>query len=188
MMSPATDVTQLLLDWSAGDADALDRLVPLVSEELRRRAGRYLRRERAGHTLQPTALVNEAYLRLVDHPWVGWRNRAHFFAIAARVMRQILVDHARRRRAAKRGETLITLHPDDAVATSSEPDVNLIALDEALAALAGFAPRQCRIIELRFFGGLTIRETAEMLEVSPATVKLDWSMARAWLFKWLEEG
>ncbi len=187
-MSSTTDVTQLLLDWDAGNASALDRLMPLVSAELHRHAKRYLRRERPDHTLQPTALVNEAYLRLVDQKRIGWQNRAHFFAIAARILRRILVDHGRRRHAAKRGETAVTLGPDAAVGVSTARSVDLIALDDALEALAEIAPRQCRIIELRFFGGLTIKETAEVVEVSPATVKLDWNMARAWLFKRLQGG
>jgi RNA polymerase sigma factor (TIGR02999 family) len=177
-----TDVTQLLLDWDAGDASALDRLMPSVSAELHRRARRSLRRERNGHTLQPTALVNEVYLRLVDHQRIGWKNRSHFFAISARILRRILVDHARRRHAAKRGDTAVTLS-DELVDPTTSRSVDLIALDDALAALAELEPRQCRVIELRFFGGLTIKETAEVLEISPATVKVDWNMARAWLFK-----
>ncbi len=185
-MSATTEVTQLLLDWDAGDASALDRLMPLVSAELHRRASRHFRRERAGHTLQPTALVNEVYLRLADHRQIGWQNRAHFFAIAARILRRILVDHARQRHAEKRGDTAVTLGSDDLVDAKASRDVDLIALDDALAKLADLEPRQCRVIELRFFGGLTIKETAEVLEISPATVKLDWNMARAWLFKRLK--
>jgi RNA polymerase sigma factor (TIGR02999 family) len=181
-VTPATiDLTQLLLDWDAGNASALDRLMPLVAAELHRRASRYFRRERNGHTLQPTALVNEVYLRLVDHQRVGWKNRSHFFAIAARILRRILVDHARRRHAAKRGDTAVTLS-EELVDPRASCDLDLVGLDDALTELAELEPRQCRVIELRFFGGLTIKETAEALDMSPATVKLDWNMARAWLF------
>lgn len=186
MISTTTNVTRLLLDWDAGDSSALDRLMPVVSEELHRRASQYFRRERASHTLQPTALVNEVYLRLVDQRRVGWQNRAHFFAISARILRRVLVDHARRRKAAKRGDTAVTLGAAALVDAGASRDVDLIALDDALEELAELEPRQCRVIELRFFGGLTIKETAEVLEVSPATVKLDWNMARAWLFNSLQ--
>jgi RNA polymerase sigma factor (TIGR02999 family) len=174
-------VTQMLLDWSRGDHDALDKLIPIVYDELRLRAARYLRRERSGHTLQTTALIHEAYLRLVEQKQVQWQNRAHFFAIAAQLMRRILVDHARGRGAAKRGGADIRLTLDDAMAAVAGMDVNLMALDEALNRLAEIDPRQSRVVELRYFSGLSIEETAEVLGVSPATVKLDWSMAKAWL-------
>lgn len=187
-MPSSTDVTQLLLEWEAGDTGALDRLMPVVSAELHRRASHYLRCKRAGHTLQPTALLNEVYLRFVDQKRVRWQSRAHFFAVAAKVMRRILVDHARRRRAGKRGDDVVKVPLEEANAAGRETDVDLIALDRALAELAEIAPRQARIIELRFFGGLTIREVATLLEISPATVKVDWSMARAWLFNQLAGG
>ena len=174
-------VTQMLLDWSEGDREALDKLIPIVYSELRLRAARYLRRERPGHTLQTTALIHETYLRLVDQKDVQWQNRAHFFAIAAQLMRRILVDHARQRDAAKRGGPDLTLTLDDAMAVFAGKDVNLMALDEALTRLAEIDPRQSRVVELRYFSGLSIEETAEVLAVSPATVKLDWSMAKAWL-------
>jgi RNA polymerase sigma factor (TIGR02999 family) len=177
------DVTRLLLDWSAGDRAALDQVMPLVYDELRRLAGQYLRRQRPGHTLQPTALVHEAYIRLVDQSHVQWQNRAHFFGMAAQVMRRILVDHARRHQAAKRGSGARTVALDDAVSFSKERQVDLVALDDALTGLATFDPQQCRIVELRFFGGLTIEETAEVLGLSPATVKREWNMAKTWLHK-----
>ncbi len=183
MNSPSPDVTQLLLDWQAGDPTALDRLMPAVMTELQLRARRQLRRERAGHTLQPTALVNEAYMRLVDQKRVRWRNRAQFYGVAAGMMRRILVDHARRRRAVRRGENPLLLPLDEALDASDSRGVDLIALDDALEALAALDTRSSRVVELRFFGGLTIEEAAEVLEVSPATVKVDWSMARAWLRK-----
>lgn len=174
-------VTQMLLDWSEGDREALDKLIPIVYSELRLRAARYLRRERPGHTLQTTALIHETYLRLVDQKDVRWQNRAHFFAIAAQLMRRILVDHARQRDAAKRGGADVTLTLDEAMAVFPGRDVNLMALDETLTRLAEIDPRQSRVVELRYFSGLSIEETAEELGVSPATVKLDWSMAKAWL-------
>jgi RNA polymerase sigma factor (TIGR02999 family) len=174
-------VTQMLLDWSEGDREALDKLIPIVYSELRLRAARYLRRERPGHTLQTTALIHETYLRLVDQKDVQWQNRAHFFGIAAQLMRRILVDHARQRDAAKRGGADRTLTLDDAMAVFAGRDVNLIALDEALTRLAEIDARQSKVVELRYFSGLSIEETAEVLGVSPATVKLDWSMAKAWL-------
>jgi RNA polymerase sigma factor (TIGR02999 family) len=174
-------VTQMLLDWSDGDQKALDKLIPIVYGELRLRAARYLRRERAGHTLHTTALIHATYLRLVDQKDVRWQNRAHFFAISAQLMRRILVDHARHRDAAKRGGADLTLTLDDAMAVFAERDVNLMALDESLTRLAEIDARQSRVVELRYFSGLSIEETAEVLGVSPATVKLDWSMAKAWL-------
>ena len=175
------NITHLLNDWNAGDAQALDRLTPLVYEELRHQAAHYLRRERRGHTLQTTALIHEAYLRLIDAKDVHWQNRAHFFAIAANLMRRILVDHARRRDADKRGGSHSPLPLDDALAVVNETAVDLLAMDEALDTLAAMDPQQARIVELRFFSGLSIEETAAVLGVSPKTVKRDWSVARAWL-------
>lgn len=179
--SPPHEVTQLLVAWSNGDAAALDRLMPLVYAELRRLAHRYMSRERPGHTLQSTALVNEAYLRLVDQESMRWENRAHFFGIAARLMREILIEYARGRRAAKRGGGQYKLSLSEVDRIASRPDVNLLALDEALVRLAVLDPQKSRIVELRYFGGLGIEETSEVIGVSPATVKRDWSMARAWL-------
>ena len=179
--SPTHEVTQLLVAWGSGDRGALDRLMPLVHNELRRLARRYMSRERPGHTLQTMALVNEAYLRLVDQENMRWENRAHFFGIAARLMRQILVEHARSRQAAKRGGAQVRLSLSKVDRIAFRPDVNLIALDEALGRLEAIDPQKSRIIELRYFGGLGIEETAEVIGVSPATVKRDWSMARAWL-------
>jgi RNA polymerase sigma factor (TIGR02999 family) len=174
-------VTQLLVAWSNGDKAALDRLMPLVYTELRRLAHHYMSRERPGHTLQTTALVNEAYMRLVDQENIRWENRAHFFGIAARLMREILVDHARSRQAAKRGGGQYRLSLSEVDRIASRPDVNLIALDEALGRLEAVDPQKSRIVELRYFGGLGIEETAKVIGISPATVKRDWSMARAWL-------
>jgi len=181
MTPSAKDVTQLLGDWANGNKEALDKLLPLVYDELRRLADRYLRRERPDHTLQPTALVHEAYLRLVDQTAVRWQNRAHFFGIAANLMRQILVNHALSHRAAKRGGEASKLPLEEASNLSLERDVDLVALDEALARLATFDSRQSRIVELRFFGGLTVEEAAEVLGISPATVKREWTTAKAWL-------
>ena len=177
------EVTQLLAAWGDGDQAALDQLVPLVHDELRRIARGYMRRERAGHTLQTTALVNEAYLRLVDQRSVRWQNRAHFFAIAAQLMRRILVDYARQHVSRKRGGGAIqvTLAEAESLPTAREPD--LIALDEALLSLAEIDPRKSRVVELRFFGGLSIEETAEVLKVSPTTVEREWTTAKAWLHK-----
>ena len=175
-------VTQLLLEWGAGDRAALDQLLPLVFDELRRLAHSYLRRERAGHTLQPTALVNEAYLRLVGQQGVRWQSRAQFFGIAANLMRQILVDHARQRAAEKRGgadQQRLSLTQAERVA--GRADVDVLALNVALERLAEFDPQQARIVELKFFAGLTIEETAEVLGISHATIERDWKLARAWL-------
>lgn len=176
------DVTRLLQEMSDGNRAVVDELMPLVYAELRRLAGSFLRGERVGHTLQPTALVNEAYLRLIDQRRVRWRNRAHFFGIAARLMRRILVDHARRRQAAKRGGDAIVLTLDEAL-IADETDVDLVALDDALRGLGEMDPDLVRLVEMRFFGGLTIEETAEAMGVSPATVKREWSTARAWLHR-----
>lgn len=183
-MTPSPkDVTQLLLDWRDGNKEALDKLIPLVYDELRRLADHYLRRERPDHTLQATALVHEAYFRLVDQRNVDWQNRAQFFGIAAGLMRRILLEHARSHRAAKRGGDKQKLSLDEAMGLSKERDVDLVALDEALDLLAALDPRQSRIVELRFFGGLTIEETAEVLGVSPITVHREWRVTKAWLLR-----
>ena len=182
------EVTQLLQAWCRGDGAALDRLVPLVHDELHRLVHRYMLRERAGHTLQTTALVNEAYLRLVDAGNVDWQNRAHFFAISANLMRRILVDFARSRGYQKRGGNALKIEFDDGRIPSSRRGAELIALDDALTALAQFDPREARVVELRFFGGLSEEETAEVLGVSSRTVKRDWSLARAWLTRELKRG
>jgi RNA polymerase sigma factor (TIGR02999 family) len=180
MSSPAT-ITQLLIRWSDGDNAALDELAPQVYSELRRLAKYYLRQERPDHTLQPSDLVHEAYLRLVDEKEVDWQNRAHFFGIASVRMRHILVEHARSRQAAKRGGGEYRLSLSEADRRAGNRDINLLALDDALQRLEALDPLKSRIVELRYFGGLTIEETAEALRISPATVKRDWSMARAWL-------
>ncbi|MGB8510353.1 MAG: sigma-70 family RNA polymerase sigma factor [Pyrinomonadaceae bacterium] len=185
MPSPE-DVTQILQEMSGGDKDAPARLMPLVYDELRRLANHYLRQERPDHTLQPTALVHEAYLKLIDQTRVDWQNRAHFFGVAAQSMRRILVDHARRHQASKRGGPQQKLSLDEAVNHAQTRDVDLVRLDDALHALAALDARQSRVVELRFFGGLTIEETAEALGISPATVKADWSMAKAWLRREIE--
>jgi len=174
-------ITQLLLKWSDGDRSAREKLMPLVYDELHRLAAKYLRRERANHTLQPTALVNEAYLRLVDQQTVKWQNRAQFFGLAAKLMRNILVDHARSHQADKRGGQQYSVSLSRADRVSKKPEVDLVALHETLKRLAAHDPQKSRIVELRFFGGLTIEETAEVLEISHATVERDWKMARAWL-------
>ena len=175
-----TDVTVLLNAWSDGKQDALDELMPLVYQELRKLARSYLRAERPEHTLQPTALVNEAYLRLVDQRNVRWRNRRHFYGIAAQLMRRILVDHARKRQSEKRGggEALIPFEEARGVPVKAQ---DLVALDDALKDFATIDPRSAKIVELRQFGGLSIDETADVLEISPATVKRDWTLAKAWL-------
>jgi RNA polymerase sigma factor (TIGR02999 family) len=180
--SPASDVTALLLSWSGGERSAADRLIPVVYDELRRQAARAMRREGREHTLQTTALVHEAYMRLVDQRRVEWRNRAHFFGIAAEVMRRVLIDHARARLAAKRGGGGMRITLGDASGIAApDVDADVLALHEALDRLAGFDPDQARLVELRYFGGLTIEETAEALGVSAATVKREWVLARAWL-------
>ena len=186
-MQPPEGVTQLLNDWSKGDQAALDNLMPLVYSELRRLASNYLRRERPGHTLQPTALVNEAYLKLVDQRNAKWQNRAQFFGISAQLMRRILVDHARQHLAAKRGgpnQQRLSITNADGLAKQSTLD--LLGLNEALNDLAKLDPQQSRIVELKFFGGLSIEEAAEVLGSSHATVERDWKMARAWLRRQLE--
>lgn len=176
----SNEVTQLLIDWSKGDQAALDKLTPFVYDELHRLARHYMRRERPGHTLQTSALVNEAYIRLVDQS-VPWQNRAHFFGIAARLMRQILVDHARAHNYAKRGGGAQKVSLDQAADLAQARATDLVALDDALNGLATFDPHQSRIVELRFFGGLTIEETAEVVGFSHATVEREWTAARAWL-------
>jgi RNA polymerase sigma factor (TIGR02999 family) len=181
MGSVANNVTRLLGQLRNGNEDAVAQLVPLLYGELRRMAGAYLRIERRNHTLQPTALVHEAYLRLVGQRDVQWQNRQHFFGIAAQVMRRILVDHARGHEAVKRGGAVPKVSLEEAILSSRERSPELLALDEALTRLATLDPQQARIIELRFFGGLTVEETAEVLSISPATVKRDWNMAKAWL-------
>lgn len=177
------DVTQLLKDWTNGNKAALDRLLPAVYQELRRLAGQYLRRERMDHTLQATALVHEAYLRLIDQKNVQWQNRAHFYGVAAQMMRRILVDHARRHLSEKRGGEQQILSLDDAIALPERRHGSLVALDDALTRLAEIDERKCRVVELRFFGGLSVEETAEALSVAPATVMRDWAMAKAWLLR-----
>ena len=176
------NVTQLLTQWRSGDRAALDRLMPLVYDELRLIAARYLRKERAGHTLQSTALVNEAYMRLVDTQ-SDWQNRAHFFAVAARIIRGLLVDHARARLASKRGGARLALSLDEAIAVPNTREFHLVAVDDALTSLSRIDEQQSRIVELRFFGGLTIEETSEVLQISPSTVKRDWILAKTWILR-----
>ena len=183
-MSPAppTEVTELLRRWSGGEVAAKEALVPLVYDELRRLARYYLAGQRSDHTLQSTEIVHEAYLRLVGHDHVQWESRSHFFGVAAQLMRRILVDHARKRNAAKRGGAHVTVLIDEAIGLSSQRELDLVALDNALKALAELDERQCRIVELRFFGGLSIEDISTVLGISPATVKREWSTARAWLY------
>lgn len=180
--SDQTGITRLLIAWSDGERDALERLVPLVYDDLRRLAAGYMGRETPGHALQPTALVHEAYVRLIDQNRVQWRNRAHFFGVAANMMRRILVDDARKRRAEKRGGGVerITLVGDD-VAAPEQHDIDVLALHESLERLAAFDPQQGRIVELRYFGGLTIEEAAEVIGISPASIVREWTIAKAWL-------
>jgi len=175
------DVTGLLLAWRAGDASAHEQLLPAIYDELRRQAARAMRREGDAHTLQATALVHEAYLRLVDQRRVEWRSRAHFFGVAAQMMRRVLVDHARARLADKRGGALQRVTLGDVGPDESNHELDVLALHDALERLAALDPRQARLVELRYFGGLGIEDTAEALEVSPATVKREWAVARAWL-------
>jgi RNA polymerase sigma factor (TIGR02999 family) len=180
------EITQLLLAWNEGDDQALDRLMPLVHQELHRLAHRYMAGERPGHPLQTTALVNEAYVRLIDSSRVRWQNRAHFFAVSAQLMRRILVDVARARKKLKRGGDAIQVSLDEAMDISGEPSADLIALDEALTTLAALDDRKSKVVELRFFGGLSIEETAEVLKVSSITVTRDWAMAKVWLLRELD--
>ena len=182
------EVTGLLLAWSGGDHAALEKLMPLVYAELHRLAKRYMGHEHAGHSLQTSALVNEAYLRLVEAHGVRWQNRAHFFAVSAQIMRRILVDFARSRQNLKRGGGALQVTLDEGLIISPESGVDLLALDEALDKLAVLNPRQSRVVELRYFGGLNEEEAAEALKVSPRTVRHDWSLARAWLYRELSLG
>lgn len=177
------EVTQLLEDWSNGDKAALDKLTPLVYDELRRLAHHYISRERPNHTLQTTALVNEAYLRLVNQRDVHWQNRVHFFAVSAQVMRHILVDHARGHARTKRGGDFQQISLDQAALMMPERAAELLALDEALNNLERFDPRKSRIVELRYFGGLSVEETAEALKLAPVTIRREWNAAKAWLYK-----
>ncbi len=183
MISPPTreHVTQVLVDWSKGDREAPARLMPLIYDELRQLAHQYLQRERPDHTLQATGLVHEAYLRMVDQKTATWQNRAHFFGVAAQIMRRVLVDYARTHRAKKRGGEWDKLAFDEALAPSAERSIDLVALDDALKDLLALDPRQSQIVELRFFGGLTNEEIGEVLDISPTTVKREWRIAKAWL-------
>jgi RNA polymerase sigma factor (TIGR02999 family) len=182
------DVTALLHRWQSGDGAALDRLIELVHHELRRVAHGLMRGERPNHTLQTSALIDEAYLRLVGQQRASWNNRTHFFAVSAQIMRRILVDYARSRHYAKRGGRAVHLSLDDVALVSPEPAAGLVELDEALSRLAAVAPRKARVVELRYFGGLSVDEVAEVLRIAPATVMRDWSFARAWLRQTIEHG
>ncbi len=189
MTTPSSqEVTQLLVEWGNGSRAALDKLMPLVYEELRRLARRHMRREREGHTLQTSALVNEAYLKMINEREMQWQNRAHFFAVAAQLMRMILIDHARARKVAKRGGGANQVPLDEALVVSDERAAELLALDDALKALEAVDERKSRIAELRFFGGLSVEETAEVLKISRATVMREWRMAKAWLYRELNQG
>ena len=179
----AHDVTLLLQAWGGGDKEALDRLAPLVYHALRRIAGRIMTAERPNHTLQATALVNEAYVRLVDAGEATWQDRAHFFALCARAMRQILIDHARARASEKRGGGEVAIALDEGLIAGPSPEANLLGLDDALNRLAQLDPRKSQVVEMRFFGGLSLDETAEALKVSTKTVQRDWQLARAWLYR-----
>lgn len=181
--SPDNEVTLLLHAWAGGDKEALDRLATVVYRELHHIARRLMAGERPNHTLQATALINEAYVRLVDTGQVSWQDRAHFFALCARAMRQILIDHARSRDSAKRGGGQMTLQFDESLGMGGSPQSNFLALDDALNRLAEIDPRKSRVVELRFFGGLRLKETAEVLKVTTRTVQRDWDMARAWLYR-----
>src|SRR6185369_2786937 len=176
-------ITELLIDWNNGSADALQKLMPMVETELRRIAANHMRRERPGHTLQTSALVNEAYLKLIDQRQVRWENRSHFFALASQLMRRILLDHARSQNRAKRGGDAVHVGLDEVTVISPQKSETLIALDEALTRLAEFDPRKSKIVEMRFFGGLTVDEVAEVLGIAPITVMLHWRLAKAWLQK-----
>lgn len=189
MPTPSPDeVTSLLRAWSRGSAEARDALLPLIYGELRRRAAAYMRRERRDHTLRPTALVHEAYLRLADQRHADWQNRSQFFGVASQVMRRVLVDHARAQAAAKRPSAGLRVALDDDLAVASPPEVDLLLLDQALHELAGLNERHSQVVELRFFGGLSCEEAAEALGVSLATVNRDWRLARAWLHRRLRDG
>jgi len=188
MMSSPSDITALLVDWSKGDKAALDKLFPLVERELHRLAHSYMRKERSNHTLQTTALVNEAYLRLVDQRNTRWQNRAHFFGIAAQIMRRILMNYARDRQRKKRGGGAIQVSLSETDVVSVTKVSELLALDEALDRLAAIDERKAKVVEFRYFGGLSVEETAEVLDVSAITVTRDWNMAKAWLARELENG
>jgi RNA polymerase sigma factor (TIGR02999 family) len=181
MEPSAHEITRLLQAWGEGEQSALEQLIPLVYEELHRLAHHYMAHERPGHTLQTSALLNEAYLRLLDSPKPSWQNRAHFFAVSAQVMRRILVDWARSRQALKRGGEARPLELEEALVVSDAPGADFVALDDALKALAAIDPRKSEVVELRFFGGLSVEETAEVLKVSPETVARDWKFAKSWL-------
>lgn len=185
--SPKT-ITQLLIEWRSGDKAALDGLIPIVHQELHRLAKYYLRGERAGHTLQTSALVNEVYLRLVDHENINWQNRAHFFGVAAQAMRRVLVDYARTRKSEKRGGDILQVSLADAVNVAEEKAIELIALDDALQDLEKMDARKSRIVELRYFGGLSVEETAEVIGVAPITVMREWNAAKAWLLRAISKG
>ena len=180
--SPEHQVTQLLAEWRSGNDTALERLIPLVEPELHRLAGHYMRREREGHTLQTTALINEAYLRLVDKTHPQWSDSTHFFAVAGQLMRRVMVDHARQRQSLKRGAAPVQVTLDETALVSQTRAAELLALDEALQELAKLDPRMCQIVEMRYFGGLTVAQIAEVLKVHPNTVKTDWQAAKAWLY------
>jgi len=185
---PSGQITQLLESWNQGDQDAIEKLMPIVYEELHRLARRYMSDERADHTLQTSALVNEAYLRLVDSTQANWEGRSHFFGVCAQVMRRILVDWARSRRALKRGGETAPLRFDDALAVAQDSNADLVAIDEALDALAAVDPRKSRVVEMKFFGGLSVKEIAEVLSVSEETVHRDWRLAKSWLRRELKKG
>ncbi|HXU35864.1 MAG TPA: sigma-70 family RNA polymerase sigma factor [Blastocatellia bacterium] len=188
-MTPSPkSITELLIEWRDGDETALDQLMPLVYEELRRLARYYMRRERPSHTLQSAALVNEAYLRLVDHKGMRWQNRAHFYAVASQAMRRILVDHARSRQYLKRGGANKMVGLDEAANTVQKQAADVLALDDALNDLSAIDPRKSQIVEMRYFGGMTVEETAEVLGLSPVTVMRDWSTAKAWLLRAIRHG
>jgi len=187
-MSSPPEITRLLVDWSNGNRDALNQLLPLVERELHRLAHNYMRKEDRDHTLQTSALVNEAYLRLIDQKHTHWQNRAHFFGIAAQIMRRILLNYARDRDRAKRGGGQVHVSLSEASVISPQKSEELIALDEALVRLGEFDERKSKVVELRYFGGLTVEETAEVLKISPVTVERDWSMARAWLAREINSG
>jgi RNA polymerase sigma-70 factor (ECF subfamily) len=183
MSDSSRQITQLLDQWAGGDQAAFEQLLPLVYEDLHRQAGYMMPHESSGHTLQTTALVHEAYLKLVDQHSAHWQNRAHFFAVASQLMRRILIDHARRRHAGKRGGSSLKVELDEAVAIPGHADLDILRLNDALESLAQVAPREAQIVEMRFFGGLTIEEIAEVMHLAPITVRRDWNFARAWLYQ-----
>src|SRR5579863_8030405 len=185
--SASEEVSELLQAWTAGDRSVLDRLTPIVYDELHRLARRYMKGERSGHSLQTTALVNEAYMRLVDYKGMQWQNRAHFFAVSAQLMRRILVEHARRHNL-KRGSGVPHVSLEETAIVGEDRAADLVALDDAMNALARLDPRKVQVVEMRFFGGLSVEETAEVLKVSPVTVMRDWSTAKAWLYRELTGG